>query len=210
MYWPQTSEQLHSHTSNITIVEYCHACAFRVNVSSFTPRNTDLWHYDTPQCPHPQVLPPLTTVTRTSHLCSTGMISTSSSIVYNLPLLSVWEKTVLFLALLTSAQFCLFNWFALYLPCALCHFTLSISFYCLFLFLFLQCLHLYICIVCMYIWLNCIYLYLNVYCQCLMLTVCTKGLRVTQFQFSVCMYCTCGRIYNKAKLDLIYAMFLHS
>ncbi len=63
-------------------------------------------------------------------LCSTGMISTSSSIVYNLPLLTVWEKTVLFLALLTSAQFCfvLFNWFALYLPCALCHFTLSISF----------------------------------------------------------------------------------
>ncbi len=52
----------------------------------------------------------------------------------------------------------------------------------------------------MYIWLNCIYLYLNVYCQCLMLTVCTKGLRVMQFQFSVCMYCTCGRIDNKAVL----------
>ncbi len=67
-------------------------------------------------------------------------------------------------------------------------------------FTFLQCPHLYICIVCMYIWLNCIYLYLNVYCQCLMLTVCTKGLRVTQFQFSVCMYCTCGRIDNKADL----------
>ncbi len=46
-------------------------------------------------------------------------------------------------------------------------------------------------------------LYLSVfdyYCQCLMLTVCTKGLRVTQFQFSVCMYCTCGRIDNKADL----------
>ncbi len=45
-----------------------------------------------------------------------------------------------------------------------------------------------------------------VYCQCLMLTVCTKGLRVTQFQFSVCMCCTCGRIDNKADLtwlDLI-------
>ncbi len=26
------------------------------------------------------------------------------------------------------------------------------------------------------------------------------GLRVTQFQFSVCMYCTCGRIDNKADL----------
>ncbi len=36
---------------------------------SFTPRNTDLWHYDPPppQCPHPQVPPPLQTVTRTSH-----------------------------------------------------------------------------------------------------------------------------------------------
>ncbi len=89
----------------------------------------------------------------------------------------------------------LFNWFALYLPCALCHFI-----YLFFIFIFLQCPHLYICIVCMYIWLNCIYLYLNVYCQCLMLTVCTKGQRVTQFQFSVCMYCTCGRIDNKADL----------
>ncbi len=103
--------------------------------------------------------------------------------------------------------FVLLNWFALYLPCTLCHFTLSISFYCLFIFIFLQCPHLYICIVCMYIWLNRIYLYLNVYCQCLMLTVCTKGLRVTQFQFSVCMYCTCGRIDNKARLDLIYILF---
>ncbi len=98
-------------------------------------------------------------------------------------------------------SFVLFNWFALYLPCALCHFTLSISFYC---FIFLQCPHLYICVVCMYIWLNCIYLYLNVYCQCLILTVCTRGLRVTQFQFSVCMYCTCGRIDNKARLDLTW------
>ncbi len=81
---------------------------------------------------------------------------------------------------------------------SICHVpyaTLSISF-----FLFLQCPHLYICIVCMYICLNCIHLYLNVYCQCLMLTVCTKGLRVTQFQFSVCMCCTCGRIDNKADL----------
>ncbi len=92
-------------------------------------------------------------------------------------------------------SFVLFNWFALYLPCALCHF---ISFF--YFFIVLQCPHLYICIVCMYIWLNCIYLYLNVYCQCLMLTVCTKGLRVTQFQFSVCMYCTCGRIDNKTYL----------
>ncbi len=38
-----------------------------------------------------------------------------------------------------------------------------------------------------------------------MLTVCTKGLRVTQFQFSVCMYCTCGRIDNKTLLDVIHS-----
>ncbi len=34
-----------------------------------------------------------------------------------------------------------------------------------------------------------------------MLSVCTKGLRVTQFQFSVCMYGTCGRTDNKADFD---------
>ncbi len=84
-----------------------------------------------------------------------------------------------------------FNWFAL---SAMCLMPLYLSLF------FLQCPHLYICIVCMYVCLNCIYLYLYVYCQCLMLTVCTKGLRVTQFQFSVCMCCTCGRIDNKADL----------
>ncbi len=35
-----------------------------------------------------------------------------------------------------------------------------------------------------------------------MLSVCTRGLKVTQFQFSVCMYGTCGRIDNKADFDL--------
>ncbi len=35
-----------------------------------------------------------------------------------------------------------------------------------------------------------------------MLSVCTKGLRVTQFQFSVCMYGTCGRI-DKADFDFL-------
>ncbi len=34
-----------------------------------------------------------------------------------------------------------------------------------------------------------------------MLSVCTRGLRVMQFQFSVCMYGTCGRIDNKADFD---------
>ncbi len=34
-----------------------------------------------------------------------------------------------------------------------------------------------------------------------MISVCTRGLRVKQFQFSVCMYGTCGRIDNKADFD---------
>ncbi len=45
----------------------------------------------------------------------------------------------------------------------------------------------------------CIYLYF--YVLLLVLSICTKGLRVTQFQFSVCMYGTCGRIDNKADFD---------
>ncbi len=173
---------------------------------SFTPRNTDLWHYDPPppQCPHPQVLPP-------PYNCDPHQ-SLYPALEWSLPhpALSIidlfWQsekRLFFFLHYSHLHSFVLFNWFALYLPCALCHFTLSISFYCLF-FIVSTMSSLYICIVCMYIWLNCIYLYLNVYCQCLMLTVCTKGLRVMQFQLSVCMYCTCGRIDNKARLDLTW------
>ncbi len=77
---------------------------------SFTPHNTELWHYPPP--PH-------------QSLCAAlewSLPHPALSIIY-----LFWQsdnKTVLFLALLTSAQFCfvLFNWFALYLPCALCHF----------------------------------------------------------------------------------------
>ncbi len=43
-----------------------------------------------PQCPHPQVPPPLLPWPAPVTLCSTGMISTSSSFVCNLPLLTVW------------------------------------------------------------------------------------------------------------------------
>ncbi len=93
---------------------------------------------------------------------------------------------------------------------SICHVPCATLLYLSRFIFFLQCPHLYICIVCMYIWLNCIHLYLNVYCQCLMLTVCTKGLRVTQFQFSVCMYCTCGRIDNKARLDLTWLDLSHT
>ncbi len=71
---------------------------------SFTPRNTELWHYDPPPpAPHIPTSPGPSTHTHTHTpplpyklwpapvtLCSTGLISTSSSIVCTLPLLSVW------------------------------------------------------------------------------------------------------------------------
>ncbi len=63
----------------------------------FTPRNTELWHYDPPPAPsspiprtfHPPP-PPLQNCDPHQSLCSTGLISTSSSIVCKLPLLTVW------------------------------------------------------------------------------------------------------------------------
>ncbi len=61
----------------------------------------------------------------------------------------------------------------------------------------------YVCI-CMYVYIYIFDLYLSVFlCSTvsLVLSVCTRGLRVTQFQFSVCMYGTCGRIDNKADFD---------
>ncbi len=73
-------------------------------------------------------------------------------------------------------------------------------------YFFLQCPHLYICIVCMYIWSNCIYLYLNVYCQCLMLTVCTKGLRV--HNFNSLYVCTVHVEELTIKLDLTWISWL--
>ncbi len=165
---------------------------------SFTPRNTELWHYaPPPQLPTPPGPPPLTNCDPHQSLCA--------ALDWSLPhpALSVnylfWQSDKrLFFFCTTHICTVLFYLTGLHSICHVPYATLSISFN-LF-FIFLQCPHLYICIVCMYIWLNCIYLYLNVYCQCLMLTVCTKGLRVTQFQFSVCMYCTCGRIDNKADL----------
>ncbi len=63
----------------------------------------------------------------------------------------------------------------------------------------------YICIY-VYIYLICIYLYF--YVLLLVLSECTKGLRVTQFQFSVCMYGTCGRIDNKADFDFDFWIIL--
>ncbi len=60
---------------------------------SFPPRNTELWDYDPPPPPNvhtPRSLPPLQLWPAPVTLCSTGMISTSSSTVCNLPLLTVW------------------------------------------------------------------------------------------------------------------------
>ncbi len=90
------------------------------------------------------------------------------------------------------------------------------------------CIYIYICIcmyVCMYVY---IYIYIYIYvCMCMYvyiyiyILICTylyfcillfvfsvicmhQGvMRVTQFQFSVCMYGTCGRIDNKADFDFL-------
>ncbi len=61
-----------------------------------------------------------------------------------------------------------------------------------------MCVYIYIYI---YIYLICTYLY---FCILLLMfnVICMhQGVRVTQFQLSVCMYGTCGRIDNKADFD---------
>ncbi len=57
---------------------------------SFTPRNTELWHYKPPPPLPPSPFPPYKLWPAPVTLCSTGLISTSSSIVCKLPLLTVW------------------------------------------------------------------------------------------------------------------------
>ncbi len=112
---------------------------------SFTPRNTELWHYDPPppNVHTPRSPPPYN---RDPHQ------SLYAALEWSLPHPAL---SIIYLFCQSDKDICtvfvLFNWFALYLPCTLCHFTLSISFYCLFIFIFLQCPYLYICIVCMYI-----------------------------------------------------------
>ncbi len=118
---------------------------------SFTPRNTELWHYPhppppnvhTPRSPPPPPPPPYN---RDPHQ------SLYAALEWSLPHPAL---SIIYLFCQSDKDICtvfvLFNWFALYLPCTLCHFTLSISFYCLFIFIFLQCPYLYTCIVCMYI-----------------------------------------------------------
>ncbi len=81
-------------------------------------------------------------------------------------------------------------------------------FFILFLFLYLMFyffLHVLICIfvivafcVCILI---CTYLYFCVLLFVFSVICMHQGVRVTQFQFSVCMYGTCGRIDNKADFD---------
>ncbi len=78
------------------------------------------------------------------------------------------------------------------------------------------CIYIYICMcvcmyVCIYIYIY-IYLYLSVfYILLLVLSVRTKGLRVTQFNsLYVCMCCTCGRIDIKLTLtEMLSFMILY-
>ncbi len=121
------------------------------------PSLPPLWHYDPPpSSPHPQDLPPppppAPHTPMTFHpapppisphphdpppphklwpapvtLCSTGLISTSSSIVCKLPLLTVWLKTVLFLHY-TYICTVLFYLTGLHSICHVPYATLSISF----------------------------------------------------------------------------------
>ncbi len=146
---------------------------------SFTPRNTELWHYDPPQLPHPQDLtppPPYNCVPHQSLCAALDWSLPHPALTVNY---LFWQSDKrLFFFCTTHICTVLFYLTGLHSICHVPYATLSISF---FIFIFLQCPHLYICIVWMYICLNCIYLYLNVYCQCLMLTVCTKGLRVHNF-----------------------------
>ncbi len=96
---------------------------------SFTSRITELWHYDPPPQlptspgPPPPPPPPLQTVTRTSHfvqhwtdlyLIQHCLQTTSSD--------SLIKDCSFFALHVYLHSFVLFNWFALYLPCALCHF----------------------------------------------------------------------------------------
>ncbi len=78
-----------------------------------------------------------------------------------------------------------------------------------------MCVCIYMCIyVCVYMCI-CVYIYIYIYIDLylsvfLRSTVCVQcylyapgSKRVTQFQFSVCMYGTCGRIDNKADFDFL-------
>ncbi len=136
------------------------------------------------------------------------------------------EKRLLFVTLnrivfalhyLYSALFvCLSHWFALSTMCLMPLYPFLYYYYYFVLFLFSStCPYLYMCnscifvyeyvyiyicmYVCMYIYLICTYLYFCV--LLLVFSVICMHQGVTQFQFSVCMYGTCGRIDNKADLD---------
>ncbi len=100
-------------------------------------------------------------------------------------------------------SFVLFNWFALYLPCALCHFTLSISFYFSTMSSFVYLYSLYV---------HMVKLYLSVFERLLSVFNVNCMHQGSEGNFNslyVCMYCTCGRIDNKARLDLIAVELIH-
>ncbi len=161
---------------------------------------------------HTPTSPPLTNCDPHQSLCAAlewSLPHPALSVIY-----LFWQsdkRLFFFLHYSHPHSFVLFYLTGLHYICHVPYVTLSLFFifYCSTMSSFVYLYSLYVC---MYIWLNCIYLYLNVYCQCLMLTVCTKGLRVTQFQFSVCMYCTCGRIDNKTYLTWLwsYLVYIHA
>ncbi len=106
---------------------------------SFTPRNTELWHYPPPH-PHPppppnvhtpRYPPPLTNCDLHQSLCAAlewSLPHPALSVIY-----LFWQsdkRLFFFLHYSYLHSFVLFNWFALYLPCALCHFISFLFFYC--------------------------------------------------------------------------------
>ncbi len=144
---------------------------------SFTPRNTELWHYPPPPMSTPPGPPsPLTNCDPHQSLCAAlewSLPHPALSIIY-----LFWQsdkRLFFFLHYSHLHSFVLFNWFALYLPCALCHF---ISFF----FFFLQ-LSSFVYLYSLYV--HMVKLYLSVF-ECLLSvfnvncmhqgSVCTKGM----------------------------------
>ncbi len=117
--------------------------------------------------------------------------------------------------LLQPFIFCTVCFLFISLVCTIYHVpyaTLSIFLYYIIIYFFILCfifLHVLICIfviscVHVYIYIYILFdLYLYFYILLLVFSVICmhQGKRVTQFQFSVCMYGTCGRIDNKADFD---------
>ncbi len=94
---------------------------------------------------------------------------------------------------ITSAgQFCLFNWFALYLPCALCH------------YLFFSTMSSFVDLYSLYV--HMFKLYLSVFVRLLSVfnVNCMHQGSESNAISILCMCCTVGRIDNKADFDVYF------